>query len=432
MKFRTLISIAFLLLFTLPSPAVTEKEMEEARVTAAKLYLRWANNGSGYLDELSPKSMADLESKLRAKEKENIKAFKAVSIPSDYAKWDKERFVQFWGSTFFTNPGLLADGKRAKDRVKAKVSAMKVTPPSKDSKPAETEKPAETPEREEKSVEIPAAATQQDAVSQPSAEQAVAEQEKAVDEIEAAAEVEAMSAAQKKESHTWLYVTILGVLVVVVIWLMVYAANMMKKQGKEAMAAENDTDERLKKAERAAKESMADAQDQINNLKVSNSRLIEEVKSLSLALEESRASERKLKEEIAAARKEAATASAASAPRKAQPETQAKPKVITEIYLGRANNKGQFVRGDRRPNPDHTIYRLDTKDGLVGTFRVADTPDAVELALSNPLQFLAGGCNSDNFEDAETATSIVTEAAGTAILEGGCWKVIRKSRIRFE
>jgi len=422
MKFRTLLCIAFALFFSFPIFAVSDKEMEEAKVIAAKLYLRWADNGSGYLDELSPKSMADLESKLKPKEKENLKAFKAVSIPSDYATWDKERFVQFWGTTFFTNPGLSDDGKRAKDRVKAKVSAMTVSVPA----PKEAAKPAENPATAETPADV-----QQASDGIPTAENAAVEADQKVeDELEAAAEVEALSTAKKQESHTWLYVIILGVLVVVVIWLMVYAANMMKKQGKEALRAESNADtnaeERVRKAEREAKESMADAMDQINNLKVSNSRLLDEIKNLTVALEESRGRERKLSDELAALKEKAAVQAKRAA------EQAPKPKIITEIYLGRANNKGQFVRGDRRPNPEHTIYRLDTKDGMVGTFRVADNEDTMNLALSNPLQYLAGGCNSDNFEDAETATRIVTEAPGTAILEGGCWKVLRKSRIRFE
>ena len=122
----------------------------------------------------------------------------------------------------------------------------------------------------------------------------------------------------------------------------------------------------------------------------------------------------------------------APTPARSKEDAKPQPKIINEIYLGRANPKGLFVRGDRRPNPNHTVFRLDTKDGVVGTFRFVGTPEAIDLVTSNPLQYLAGGCVSDNFEEAETASGIITETPGTAILENGCWKVLRKSRIRFE
>ena len=60
--------------------AVSDAEMEQARVIATQCYLRYANNGSGYLDDIHPKTMKELESKLKAKEKENIKAFNAIVL----------------------------------------------------------------------------------------------------------------------------------------------------------------------------------------------------------------------------------------------------------------------------------------------------------------------------------------------------------------
>ena len=75
-------------MFALPSIAVSDKDMQQAKVIDAKLYLRWNNKGSGYLDEVSASSMSELESKLKAQEKENLQAFNSVKIPSDYASWD--------------------------------------------------------------------------------------------------------------------------------------------------------------------------------------------------------------------------------------------------------------------------------------------------------------------------------------------------------
>lgn len=63
---------------------------------------------------------------------------------------------------------------------------------------------------------------------------------------------------------------------------------------------------------------------------------------------------------------------------------------VTELYLGRVNGRGLFVRADRRPNPGHTIYKLETRDGLVGTFHVLDMPEVADMALNNPVEYLSG------------------------------------------
>ncbi|MDE5808176.1 MAG: hypothetical protein K2H76_08665 [Muribaculaceae bacterium] len=238
---------------------------------------------------------------------------------------------------------------------------------------------------------------------------------------------------KKAKSHTWIYVIILVILVVLVVWLMIYAANMMKKQGKEVRDVEG-LDKKAKKEIAALEAENEKLRSEIGRLKAANESAKAETIRLRAAI--AKADEKAQKAEQTAAQaartlQESPVAAAAPTQRKKE-EPKPQPKVLNEIYLGRANQKGLFVRGDRRPNPGHTIYRLDTKDGIVGTFRFANTPEAFELAVSNPIQFLAGGCVSENFEDAETASKIVTETPGTAILENGCWKVLRKSRIRFE
>lgn len=435
MKLRNLFYILLITLFALPSFAVSDKDMEEAKVIAAKLYLRWANNGSGYLDDVSASSMSDLESKLKAQEKENLKAFKSVSIPADYASWDKQRFVQFWGSTFFTSPALNADGKRAKDRVKAKVSAMNVSAPSAAPKAEET-KPAEAKVEEKKTEEAttPAASNDEGGITIPEPQE-VMHQEEAIADSLAVLQADEQSLAladrpEKAKSHTWIYVIILIILVILVVWLMVYAANMMKKQSKDGSVSDGN-EKKYKKEISALEAENEKLRSEIARLKSQ----IEDAKGEVVRLKATQADERKQwreeKKNIAAPAVASPAVSEASTMRhKEEPKPQ--PKIINEIFLGRANPKGLFVRGDRRPNPAHTVFRLDTKDGIVGTFRFAGTSEAFELALSNPLHYLAGGCVSENFEDAENASKIITEAPGTAILENGCWKVLRKSKIRFE
>lgn len=413
--------------------AVTDREMDQAKAETAKLYLRWSNDGSGYLDEIKPQSMADLESKLRAKEKENLRAFNAVKVPSDYASWDKERLVEFWSVTFFTSPGLSAEGKRAKDRVRKKLQAMSVSAPAQ----AKAEEP-----KEESSKENAAEAKEQPMKNNseiPSAETVVNEQEDILADQEAIAKdmEEGSHSTPARTSHTWIYIVALVVLVGVVVWLMVFAANMMKKQDKELKQASAAAGNNTSGEEVASR--LATARREGAKVAEENVRLRAEIDRLTSLLEESRGRERNISIELARLKEQAAamasasTISAASRPvQPAQARKEEPAPMLNIIYLGRANAKGQFVRGDRRPNPDHTVYRLDTKDGLVGTFRVCEDAAAIDLALSDPMMNLAGGCLADNFDEAPEAETIVTENPGTAIFEGGCWKVLRKSKIRFE
>ena len=115
---------------------------------------------------------------------------------------------------------------------------------------------------------------------------------------------------------------------------------------------------------------------------------------------------------------------AASQPRQATP--------LRTIFLGRANAKGIFVRADRSLNIGNSIYRLDTTDGYAGTFRVANDPTVWEMALLTPRESLSGACSCAELENTEGKERIVTDSSGTAIFEGGCWKVIRKAKIHYE
>ncbi len=92
-RFVQIITALIILWQALPALAVTDKEMEQARVIATQTYLRYANDGSGYLDALHPTTMAELEKNLKAKEKENIKAFKAIPVPAGYQSWVNKNLV---------------------------------------------------------------------------------------------------------------------------------------------------------------------------------------------------------------------------------------------------------------------------------------------------------------------------------------------------
>lgn len=455
-----------------PAMAVTDKEMDEARAITAKEYLRWANNGSGYLDEFSVRSMAELTPKLKAKEKENLKAFNSVKVPSDYASWDKARLVEFWSVTFFNSPALSTEGKGAKSRVRKKISAMKVAAPAKTA----TQQPETTdPMTSQPGSADPAAELTDTAAARPSLQSAAPVQETQQDILQDQKNIEkdAAEAAQstpEEQSHTWVYVLVLAVLVAVVIWLVVYAANLMKRQpqdnnsdisddsdasdiraqARKALAQKNKEIDELHRRLESEENKSADLGMELEKLKLERSRF--EDKIAQLREENSRLSQqlRNMETQATAAtarhetprrnvepeqprREETREPEQSPVRRQPAPEPEKAPQaVIKVIYLGRANARGIFVRADRRINAGNTIYRLDTNDGLVGTFHVVDEPEVVDVALSDPAVYLGNGCICDDIEDVAGVTRIATESAGTAIFENGYWKVLRKTRIRYE
>lgn len=458
--------------------AVTDKEMEQARVIAAKAYLRYANDGSGYLDELKPKSMSDLESKIKPKEKENLKAFKAVGVPRDYASWDKAKLVEYWSVTFFKSPGLTEKGKMARARVRKNVSAINVAPPKSEAEKQTTAGVEKTVAADKVKAEAPKEDAESPATVAAGAQALAGDAAAMTDSIgkiqeKVASLDESSEDVPEEKSHTWVYLLVLAILVGVVIWLVSFASNVMKRSGEGREPARRSEEERL--AERQAGEASKEMRekfaatltqknaeisqlnakvDQLNRENASMKRdmqaLVAETGSLRTRLTDAQSQ----LEEI----RKAAAAAAAPTPRPAapQPEREYAPAPIAAveperpapqpqpaaqaapqrrhrtIFLGRVNNKGIFVRADRELNVGNSIYVLETTDGYAGTFRVVADPVVWEMALLTPQQSLMGGCTGDELDLPEGMTRIVTESSGTAVFEGGCWRVIRKARIRYE
>lgn len=443
---RQLICVLVMAAAVSPAFAVTDKEMEEARAITAQCYLRYANDGSGYLDEFKVKSMSELEGKLKTQEKENLKAFNRVKVPSDYASWDKARLVEFWSVTFFTSPELADKGKGAKKRVKSRIEKMEI------GKPAPEAAPAAKQDAPDGAMSASAAAA-----SLPDAERAMTEQDSllaAQMDVEKDVAEETEPVMKKKNSNTWVYLMILGILVAAVIVLVVFAAKTMKKSDERLSSVRNDEeDEPVRVLQKegdvesasAIREKFAATLDgknrDISALKGEIQSLEAENRRISSDYEKLKSEYYSMSKEIVALReqntrlKEAAEVSAAAMQTRqapAQSKPQPKDEILHVIYLGKVNQKGIFVRADRKISLGNTIYRLDTDDGFVGTFRVVRNDSVERLALEEPAELLANGCSAKDIEATEGVTRIVTETPGTAIFENGCWKVLRKAKIRYE
>lgn len=398
------------------SQAVTEQEMEQARTIAAKAYIRYANDGSGYLDDINPKTMAELEAALKPKEKENIQAFKAIAVPSDYKSWDKAKLVEYWGVTAFLDKGLQEKGRGGRIRAKSLINKLNISAPSAGASEPAAASPAAT------------AAGGDLAANQKAELDSLKADEQAI--LEEAYPAEEEVNIDKAENYTWVYIMVLSILVAIVLGLVVYAASVFKKKenGPEARARAYDEEE----TERY--ETMISDKDV-------------EIAMLKKKLESASRQNSELKSKIDALTAEVAALKSTPVPtpeilaeplppstpkeRKPEPASQPTKSPLRSIYLGRANAQGIFVRADRTLNVGHSVFVLTTSDGFSGTFKVADSPAAWSLALSNPAEYLENACTGNDLEDTRDVNSIITESSGTAVFEGGRWKVIRKARIRY-
>lgn len=444
MQLKFILTIALILGVCAGAKAVTDAEMEQARAITAKNYLRWVNNGSGYLDDIKtlPKSVEELKKSLHEKEKENLKKFEAVAVAKDYASWDKDRLVKYWSETFLESPGLDPVGKGSKSRTVKHLKSMTVTPP--------TEKPAEKPE--EPTLEQTAA---DEATAQPA--DAVADEiaagmadgaafDSTLAEPEPAPAEDLDAVRPKKSNATWIYVGILVLLVIVVIVLVIYAARAMKGNNAEAKDSSDEIGGGEKKdtadeapayvptdtVSRKEHEFMIERKNEkirkvkaeLDVVREENARLQASVDSLQNRLSQAQTQLESLRLSKAEAEsRQEDTVTEAVAPRKNV--------TMRSLYLGRVNKNGLFVRADRQLNPEGTVYRLETEDGYTGSFRVVNAPEVVDRSLENPAHWLDGGCIVDSTVPADDASEIITESSGTAVLENGCWKMIRKAKVRL-
>ncbi len=462
--------IAVAIVIAIPSFAVSQQEMEQARTLAAKHYLRYANNGSDYLDKINPATMAELTKALKSKEQENIKAFNAVAVPTDYASWDKAKLVEYWGTTFFKSPGLNEDGKRCLSFLVKDLNKISVNPASTaqsqpeqgrdaiNSVPVGSESADKAPVSSE-SVGNPSDADQ----SQRAADLAAAEAQAAA---EAADEEGAVEERPQRSSGTIWYVAILIILIGVVIWLVMYAQKSMKESGR-IIADHKDVEKEVREAKRAAKEEINKMREQYAASISAKNAEIKQLRERCEALEDelekavnnaqctmhnaqSSATSKPITDnrkpatdnrqpatdnrQPATDNRQPATGNRQPATDNRQPATdnrQPKNSLPPVVFLGYVNQRGLFVKASRSLNADSSVYRMDIPDGTNGSFRVVNDPSILDRLLGDPALWLEGGCSIENPDDADIATEIVTLTPGEARFADNTCKVLKKARIKF-
>ncbi len=427
-KFLNFLVVAVAWVIAIPSFAVTDKEMEQARTIAAKHYLRYANNGSDYLDKINPTTMDELSRQLKSKEVENIKSFNAVAVPKDYASWDKAKLVEYWSKTFFKSEGLLPDGKKCLSVLGKNLNKIDVKAPSQSVK-EETPAPADVAPASDDVVPVPA----DDAV--PAEKTVLAGQD--VAEVETAEEER-----PQKSSGTGWYIAILVLLIGVVIWLVLYAQKSMKETG-QIVADHANGEKEVREAKKTAKEEINKIREQYaESIAAKNA----DIKQLREQCEALQAENERLKEEsernaakALSAVKAANAAKESSNPPSGRPANQPTNQPIHRqpttlppvVYLGYVNQRGLFVKASRSINTESSVYRMDIPDGIHGTFKVVSDSSILDRLLDDISLWLAGGCDIENPDDADIANEIITLEPGQALFADNMCRVIKKARIKF-
>ncbi len=478
LKRLNIIAIAALTLLgatALPASAATDKEMDRARAVAAQVYLRYTNDKSDYLDGFKPQSVADIRAKVsgHSEDEANLQKFLAAPVSNDYPNWGKEELVRYWSSDFFSGSGLSDKAADTRNRrIQARLNTMDVTPPSAQPDPSEQSQQEQPSENMNPNMTEITAPTPVD-VTAPAVDTTKVE------------ETETITETDKGSSNLWIYIVLLIVLIGVVIALVVYALKSMRGQNAEPQPKKTDAYERdsyrpepapAPARQRGGYESDGDGR---------YARVIaakdDEIDSLRRELEDSRAHSEQLAARLGALQLEVQRlteentamksqqmpptvipAPAPGAPRgynleretpiapvtpapapmthprqprytdePAQPRTAPRGNERV-VFLGRVNRDNVFVRADKQLVSGKTIYRLVTTNGVTGSFYVEPDPVIMGWVSLDPETALAGGCSIVNPTRIDSFSRIVTDAAGTAIFEDGCWKVLRAATVRLE
>lgn len=415
--------------------AVTPDEMEEARAITAKIYLRCYNPGSDYLDKVNPKTMGELEGKLKSKEKENIVVFKSISVPGDYASWTKDDLVNYWSRTFYSDPKVKFEAKGYAQKMTEKaLSAMKIKSPD------EVVQPVATPAADSALV-LPDAVTTSPAETQST--QAVldtlAENIQPVDTEKNTGE----------GSGNAFYIVLLIVLIIAVVVLIIYAARMFKRQTDDRDDDEPDSDNdfvqktgpnvNVNIAAPAASAVTGSATDkEVESLRAENAELRRSIDDCKYHLNYVKSEKTELQEQVRQLRAELEQKRQGVADMPKRNTDDITVYTVDEgsadrskmLYLGRANADGIFVRAERELNSAYSVFRLVSTDGVTGTFTVLTSPVVQSRIMCDARHALTGGCECD-FNEADHCSGVETLRGGTAIFDQGRWKVLRRAQVSF-
>lgn len=234
---------------------------------------------------------------------------------------------------------------------------------------------------------------------------------------------------------------VLCVLVALVVALIIYATRTSKKNNKPARDDDDDDSTDPEEERESRRESMHDSrmEEELRSLTAENAELRRAVEDYKFHLNSLKAELEAEKRRVTMLRTERAAANAQSAERErvqtepaaAAPRVKGTPERLRRnIFLGRANRDGIFLRAEREVNLDQSLFRLVSNDGVTGTFTVIEEPEVEARIMADPDGTLAYSCILTD-RDTFGRESVVTERPGTAVFESGRWRVLRKAQVKL-
>ncbi|EJP33613.1 hypothetical protein HMPREF1146_1632 [Prevotella sp. MSX73] len=102
----------------------------------------------------------------------------------------------------------------------------------------------------------------------------------------------------------------------------------------------------------------------------------------------------------------------------------------TELFAGAPTIDGLFSDVAKKERIGKSLYKLVTADGATATFEMLDTPDALATAMISLSQFVKPVCKIEGNTTGLLHHVTILER-GSAVMENGVWRVIKKAMVRF-
>lgn len=114
---------------------------------------------------------------------------------------------------------------------------------------------------------------------------------------------------------------------------------------------------------------------------------------------------------------------------KPQPKSSEQPLMF---FVSKPDSASFFTEVKEDFDPETSIFRLETEDGVNGKFVTIDNSDVHERALQDPTANLTRACTGADIQLANGKKRIVTDRPGRARFINGKWRVVIKAQIRYE
>ena len=102
----------------------------------------------------------------------------------------------------------------------------------------------------------------------------------------------------------------------------------------------------------------------------------------------------------------------------------------TTLYFSAPTPDGVFTAPSATEQTGTSIYTLTTSDGVSGQFAMLDSQDAIATASISLSQFVKPACRIRQGVSG-VPRSVTTVEPGTAVCDGGKWKIAQKAVIDF-